>query len=80
MESAIGVIAVAQEARFLLARPDGRSQLMILAPGAGVEAQDLPGLVRSACSVRVAYEVLADRRAALAHRLEEAPVPPGGRP
>jgi hypothetical protein len=80
METATGVISLSQEGRFLLALPDGRAQLMILAPGAGVEAQDLPDLVRRACRVRVAYQAMADRHAALAHRLEEAPTPPGDRP
>jgi hypothetical protein len=81
METATGMIAVVQEGRFLLARPDGGLQLMILAPGAGVEAQDLPDLARRARTVRVAWTPISDRRAAVATRVEEAQDPaPRSRP
>jgi hypothetical protein len=54
MHVAEGMVVVAQEGRFLLA--DGSRALpFVLAPGAGIEAQDLPELVRRQRRVAVRY-------------------------
>lgn len=66
-----GTVASAQEGRFLLAREDGRMQLMILAPSAGLEPQDLPDLVRRASLVAVRHRPAEGRRAAVAERVRE---------
>jgi hypothetical protein len=71
MHVARGVVVSAQEGRFMLASSDGRMRLMMLAPDAGWEAQDLPGLVARRSSVTVTYQLADGRMAGIVRRLRE---------
>lgn len=68
-ETRWGKIVSAQEGRFLLACDDGRMHLIMLAPGAGVEPQDLPDLIRSGRSVAVTLRPAEGCHASVAERL-----------
>lgn len=71
IETVHGVVASAQEGRFLLACEDGRMRLMMLASSAGTEPQDLPDLVRRGCRVVVHHRPASGRRAAVAEDVFE---------
>jgi hypothetical protein len=71
VRSVRGRITSAQEGRFMVASPDGRQRLMTLAPGAGIEAHDLPGLIRAGRPVTVHYTLAEGRHTGIAHRIEE---------
>lgn len=73
MKSETGIVTVVQEGRFRLLTPDGRTRLFMLAPDAGVEAQDLPALERDQSAVRVDYEDADALLAAIAIRIQELP-------
>ena len=70
MKSASGIITVAQEGRFRLVTPDGRSQLYLLAPGCSLESQDLPELARRQARVRISYEEADSLMAGVVHALK----------
>lgn len=71
MKSQTGSITVVQEGRFRLVTPDGRTLLFMLAPGAGLEVQDLLDLEREEADVRVDYDEPASLLAAVARRIHD---------
>ena len=51
-----GIVTIVQEGRFQLTDDDGVSHLLILAPGAGAETEQLTPLQHRQARVRVRYD------------------------
>lgn len=68
-ETRVGTVVSAQEGRFLLSCGDALMHLVVLAPGAGVEPQDLPAIIHGGRSVAVTLRPAEGCHAAVAERL-----------
>ncbi|EWY40638.1 hypothetical protein N825_34570 [Skermanella stibiiresistens SB22] len=67
LKTMTGVITIVQEGRFRMEQEDGQPILLVLAPSAPIEPQDLPGLKRARARVTVAYEDSATLVAGVVH-------------
>lgn len=71
MDEVTGRILLVQEGRFRLLRDDGAGQSFALAPGAGLEPQDLPALRNR--RVRVRFRPVDGLLAGAVHALDALP-------
>ena len=69
METAVGVITLAQEGRFKLVTDAGRVMHFVLAHDAAIDPEDLPPLAQAQTRLRVAYTRPDHLIAAVAHGL-----------
>lgn len=70
MDTATGIVVLAQETRFRLVDPMGRAQTFLLAHDAPIEPEDLQDLQRRQAHVTVWFTQPHDLVAKVAHELQ----------